>query len=294
MTRDTVTRLGSSVVQHGPCNDRVYLMKLVTEDTDTVIPAIEALADRYRYSKLFAKVPSSAKDRFCAAGYRIEAHVPGMFGGVEDGWFLARYPEPSRADPGETAPLTADVLRAARSKSEGCGNATIPPGFVIAEANQDDVHALAGLYEDVFETYPFPIHDPAYLRKTMDDGIRYFVVRAGDRVMAASSAEVDVSGQNAEMTDFATHPAYRGMGFCSALLRAMEEEMRRSGIRTSFTIARAAFYPINITFARAGYRFGGTLVNNTNICGAFESMNVWYRSLDGEKYRGDSEKTNPE
>ena len=282
MTSDTVTHLGSSVIQHGPCNDRVYLMKLVTEETDTIIPAIEALAEKHHYTKLFAKVPSSAKDRFCAAGYRAEAHVPGLYRGVEDGWFLARYPEPSRADPGETGPVTDDVLRAARSKSEGCGNATIPPGFVITEAKQDDVHALAELYENVFETYPFPIHDPAWLLETMDDGIRYFVVRAGDRVVAASSAEVDVSGLNAEMSDFATHPEYRGMGLCPALLAAMEGKMRCSGIRTAYTIARAAFYPVNITFARAGYQFGGTLVNNTNICGVFESMNVWYMSLDGE------------
>lgn len=280
MTTDIVTRLGSSVIQHGPCNDRVYLMKLVSEETDTIIPAIEALAEKHHYTKLFAKVPSSAKDRFCAAGYRAEAHVPGMFGGVEDGWFLARYPEPSRADPGETGPVTDDVLRVAISKSEGYRDAVVPPGFTITEAKQDDVHAIAGLYEEVFETYPFPIHDPHYLRETMDDNIRYFLVREGGRVVAASSAEMDASGKNVEMTDFATHPAYRGMGLCPALLTAMEEDMRRCGIRTSFTIARAAFYPINITFARAGYQFGGTLINNTNICGAFESMNVWYRSLD--------------
>jgi len=280
MTSDTVTCLGSSVIQHGPCNDRVYLMKLAVEDTDTIIPAIEALAGRYGYSKLFAKVPASAKDRFCAAGYRVEAHVPGMFGGVEDGWFLARYPDSSRADPGDAAPFTADLLRSAKSRPEPCGNGSAVSGVVIEEADRKDVDALAGLYADVFETYPFPIHDPEYLRETMDDGIRYFVVRAGDRVVAASSAEVDVSGLNAEMSDFATHPEYRGMGLCPALLAAMEGKMRCSGIRTAYTIARAAFYPVNITFARAGYQFGGTLVNNTNICGAFESMNVWYKSLD--------------
>ncbi|KAF1075258.1 putative beta-lysine N-acetyltransferase [Methanogenium sp. MK-MG] len=282
MKSDTVTRLGSSVIQHGPSNDRVYLMKLVSEDTETIIPAIEALAEQYHYSKLFAKVPASAKDRFLAAGYRVEAHVPGMYEGMEDGWFLARYPELLRADPGEVTPLTDDLLRAAMSQSDGCQNGGISSDFVIAEAKQEDLHALAALYKEVFETYPFPIHDPAYLRETMDDNIHYFIVRAGGRVVAASSAEVDLTGKNVEMTDFATHPACRGMGLCPALLTAMEEEMRRCGIRTSFTIARATFYPINITFARAGYRFGGTLVNNTNICGAFESMNVWYRSLDGE------------
>lgn len=285
MAIDTIARLGSSVVQHGPWNDRVYLMKLGSDDTDTIIPAIEALAEQYNYSKLFVKVPCSAKEQFCAAGYQAEAHVPGMFGGREDGWFLARYPEPSRADPGDAAPLTAEVLKSARSRPKPCGNSIMPSDFVIGEAGRADVDALAGLYEKVFETYPFPIHDPAYIRETMGEGIRYFVVRSGGRVVAASSAEVDASNRNAEMTDFATHPAYRGMGLCPALLANMEGAMRRSGIVTVFTIARAAFYPINIIFARAGYRFGGTLVNNTNICGAFESMNVWYKSLGGGDMR---------
>ncbi len=63
----------------------------------------------------------------------------------------------------------------------------------------------------------------------------------------------------------------------------MEEEMQRCGIRTSFIIARAAFYPVNITFARAGYRFGGTLVNNTNICGAFDSRQASKNNLKNGK-----------
>ena len=281
MARDTVIRLGSSAVQHGSCNDRVYLMSLAPEDTDMIIPAMEEMAKTYHYSKLFAKVPNSAKDRFCAAGYQVEAHIPGMYGGADDGWFLARFPEPARADPGDAAPLTDDVLKCAGLPSV-CENASMASGFVIQEAQTEDADALAELYANVFESYPFPIHDPDWLRKTMDDGIRYFAVWKDGQVVAASSAEMDIPGKNAEMSDFATHPEYRGEGLCPALLAAMEGTMRRSGILTVYTIARAAFYPINITFARAGYQFGGTLINNTHICGAFESMNVWYKSLTGE------------
>ncbi len=47
----------------------------------------------------------------------------------------------------------------------------------------------------------------------------------------------------------------------------------------AFIIARALSYPISATFAWVGYTWAGTLVNNTNIYGGFESMNVWYRSL---------------
>ena len=39
---------------------------------------------------------------------------------------------------------------------------------------------------------------------------------------------------------------------------------------------------MNITFARQDYVLAGTLVNNTNISGSLESMNVWYKSLAGK------------
>lgn len=276
---DQIIHIGTSLIQHGPCNDRIYLMNLMPEETEQVIPAIDALAEEHGYSKLFAKVPDAAKDRFSEAGYSVEAHIPQMYRGREDGWFLARYPDPDRANAGEDAAAIRDVLKVARDTTADRTACTIPDGYHITEAAPDDAPALAALYQEVFASYPFPIHDPAYLRETMADNVRYFLIMAGDHVVAASSAEVDPIGQNAEMTDFATHPDVRGRGLCPVLLQHMEEEMRRTGICTAYTIARAAFYPITVTFARAGYRFGGTLINNTQICGHFESMNVWYRSL---------------
>jgi len=36
---------------------------------------------------------------------------------------------------------------------------------------------------------------------------------------------------------------------------------------------------MNILLAGKGYSFDGTLVNNTNIAGQIESMNVWHKQL---------------
>jgi hypothetical protein len=36
---------------------------------------------------------------------------------------------------------------------------------------------------------------------------------------------------------------------------------------------------MNITFARAGFKFAGTLINNTHIAGRMENMNVWRKKL---------------
>ena len=55
--------------------------------------------------------------------------------------------------------------------------------------------------------------------------------------------------------------------------------MKRQGMHTAYTIARSLSAGMNITFAKLGYVFAGTLTNNTNISGKIESMNVWYKLL---------------
>ncbi|MEG6551485.1 putative beta-lysine N-acetyltransferase, partial [Desulfocurvibacter africanus] len=68
-------------------------------------------------------------------------------------------------------------------------------------------------------------------------------------------------------------------GLASILLARLEEEAARLGVLTAYTIARAVSPGMNITFARAGYAFDGTLTRNTNIAGALECMNVWHKPL---------------
>jgi len=82
------------------------------------------------------------------------------------------------------------------------------------------------------------------------------------------------------MTDFATLPSHRGRGIATHLLGVMDTHAREAGVRVAYTIARACSFGMNITFGRRGYRYAGTLVNNTQIAGSIESMNVWYKLLE--------------
>ena len=81
------------------------------------------------------------------------------------------------------------------------------------------------------------------------------------------------------MTDFAVLEKYRGNNLACHLLGAMEEKLPELGVKTAFTIARAKSFGMNITFAKSGYTYSGTLVNNTDISGQIESMNVWYKNI---------------
>lgn len=138
---------------------------------------------------------------------------------------------------------------------------------------------MVALYDHVFETYPFPIHDPEYLKETMESHVLYFgAFYEGDLVGIASS-EQSLPQRNAEMTDFAVDPKHRGRQLAYHLLIKMEGHMKAAGMNTLYTIARAKSYGMNMTFKKAGYHYTGTLYNNTQIGGQIESMHVWYKSL---------------
>ena len=275
---DTIVRRGKSRIQHGHLNNRVYVMYLAPEDIPGIIRYADELAGKERYSKIFVKVPESAVETFADNGYLTEATVPYFFKGREPAVFMAKYLDPKRRGIRDQTHLT-EVLSSAADRAGECELHSLPKGFSLMRAHPGDADEIAALFSTVFRTYPFPILDPAYLKKTMEEDIRYYLIRKDSVLAAVASCEVDGENKNAEVTDFATAALFRGRGLAAILLRTMETELRNEGILLAYTIARSLSYPMNITFAGAGYRFGGMLPNNTNICGSLESMNVWYKTL---------------
>jgi len=277
---DVIEKLGRSVIQHGKNSDRIYLMKLDPRDAATIIPRLERLAETKNYGKLFCKVPVSAAKSFVQSGYQEEARILRFFKGRLDAVFMCRFRKRERARVSEEhRALIAQALGLAEEK-RASSVAEPAPNQHVRQLDEKDMPQLAALYRAVFPSYPFPIFDEAYLRETMAAHIRYFGAFDGHRLVAASSAETDAEARNAEMTDFATAPEFRKRGLAVQLLRAMEADMQTAGFATLYTIARAVSVGMNVTFARCGYQFGGTLINNTQISGRIESMNVWYQNLD--------------
>lgn len=276
---DRVETLAGATIQHGPYNRRIYLMKLGDAEPDRLLPDLLDLCERESYSKIFAKVPARHEAAFLELGFQAEARVPGFFQGAEDAVFLGLYLDPARRRP-DRAGEVADIRVLAAGK-KARPSPKPGPELVLRRCGPADIPEMAPLYDQVFATYPFPISEPDFLAETMTSHVVYFGVWRKGRLVALSSAETDREDGNVEMTDFATLPERRGQGYARMLLARMEQAMREEGMATAYTIARAISPGMNITFARHGYRFGGCLVNNTNICGSIESMNVWYRSLAG-------------
>lgn len=276
MRPDEIIHLGNSLVQHGPANDRVYLMKLATEDLPGIARDICELGQRHGYTKLFAKVPEDAAEHFAAMGFVDEARVPFMCRGERAGYFMSKYMDRTRGVPVNAQRISAVLDQAERKRYDAAPSVA---GGETIRFRLEDAEELAELYGAVFKTYPFPLDDPSYIRQAMIADTAFFGIVSHGKIVAAASMEMDMVCQCAEMTDFATLPEYRGKGAAGRLLATMEDALRDVGIKVAYTIARAESFGMNIVFARAGYAFGGTLHNNTQIAGKLESMNVWHKQV---------------
>jgi putative beta-lysine N-acetyltransferase len=277
---DRIERVNHSLIQHGPNNDRIYLIKLDQRDLPGITDRLDDLSIAKRYTKIFAKVPEACLNAFLEKDYRKEATIPGMKNGAEDIHFVSKFFGSRRSfiSPSDRRQLNKKMHKVLEKKNSAA-KFSLPEGIQIRQLQQSDAEDLASLYQRVFKTYPFPIFEPAYLSKTMEEHIRYFGAFESDRLVAASSAEMDLEMSNAEMTDFATVPEFLGKNLSYFLLEAMEAQMRELEMKTLYTIARAESVGMNTTFARMDYKFAGTLLNNTMISGKIESMHVWYKPV---------------
>lgn len=279
---DRIETFGDSLIQHGSHSERAYLMKMSRDDLPELIPYLDNLALANGYTKIFAKVPETVEWQLRKDGYRTEAAIPDFFRGEQEVTFMGKYFVAERAK--EPHPeVVREVLEASRAKQAEATPVELPEGFSCRRLQPDDATAMTEVYREVFATYPFPIHDAGYLRETMASHVIYQGIFSGSRLVAIASAELDRKGQNAEMTDFATLPEQRGKGLANHLLAELEKTAEQEGIATAYTIARAYSFGMNITFAKNGYEFSGTLTRNTQIAGSLESMNVWYKALTGQE-----------
>lgn len=275
---DQIAEIGNGIVQHGKQNNRVYAMKVPKVNPKSFITKIEDLASDNEYKKIIAKVPDEIKHEFLKSGFVEEAHVPNFYMGKEDCCFVSKYMCPNRKKIINKDELKK-VLQVAHRNKGRLYSTNLKETFICRKAEIKDIGEMVSLYKKVFLNYPFPIHEESYIQSTMEDDVIYFGIWHNNKLIALSSSEVDWKSKNAEMTDFAVDPSHRGRNISSRLLQVMERDMKKHGIITAYTIARAVSYGMNCTFSKNGYHYAGTLYNNTHIASDIESMNVWYKAL---------------
>ncbi|NCC87091.1 MAG: putative beta-lysine N-acetyltransferase [Clostridia bacterium] len=276
---DSICKIGNSIIHHGQNSNRIYLMSLDVNDLPCITRELDELAAQKGYTKIIAKIPLCHKNIFETNGYKVEAVIPKFYKGESDGCFLCKYFDEAR-NIDTNLEEQNKIISIAKQKGTQTYIKQENKGFICRCATQKDASNMVEVYRNVFKTYPFPIHDEEYILKTMSEDVIYFGIWINNKLVALSSIEFQKNYSNAEMTDFAVLDEHRGKGYALYLLDVMENELKQIGIKTAYTIARAKSAGMNITFAKCGYTYAGTLVNNTDISGQIESMNVWYKHMN--------------
>jgi putative beta-lysine N-acetyltransferase len=260
-------------------NQRIQVLDYEARDPEMMIRGLVSEAHLRGYGKIFLKAPAFDQEALEDAGMVREASISGYFSG-QPAVVMSLYLRDDRME----RPFQSEqdeILQAIVSRPPDPTVPNLPDGYRMVIAEDADLEELAGLYQEVFDSYPFPITDPEYLLSTMKSHVIYRIVRDAEGfVVAAASAETSRRHRNAEMTDFATLPSQRGLGLAQHILAALEDDMADFAIPNVYTIARARSAGMNRVFYNRGYERTGTLFNNCHISGQFEDMHVWGKTLE--------------
>lgn len=222
--------------------------------------------------KLIIKARENDLLFFQAKGFSQEAFIKAYFNGA-DMYFLVKYFSAERAH----NPKHADeqhIVKKIVSEEMLSPETDLQ---IVSLAKPADSEELAQLYSAIFKVYPTPLGDPDYLRKTMEEGTQYVVIREQNKITSVASAEINRQYANAELTDCATLPEAQGKGHMKKLLSKLEEILVKEKIHCLYTIARAESYSMNKVFHQLNFTYSGRLINNCFIYSGLENMNVWYK-----------------
>ena len=247
-------------------------------DLALICRRLDYLASKNQFDKIFIKATAEDWQGFLAHGYMLEGIILHYFGG-ENAYVVSRFLSRDRI----TSPMLLEesaLIQELMERPRAQRSLELPEGYQLAVATEDDIPGLVILYSHVFESYPSPLTMPDFLLSTMRRNLVYAVIKDPDgNIVSAASADIDVKHRNAEMTDCATFSSERGKGLMRILLVRLEEELKRRGILCAYTLARATAPGMNKVFYDLTYEYCGRLINNCDISGGFEDINIWSKRL---------------
>ncbi len=246
------------------------------EISEDILKDIIEMAKGESLGKIISNINIKAIKAFISSGFQIEGMIYGFFKG-EDALCVSYFLDGRRVLSAEKDKEDAIVQRCMKSKTsfelKNMGN------IIIRDALKGDIPQMTELFKTVFETYPSPVFNEEYIKGNLNTSALYKVACIDGRVAAAASADMDKDNLNAEITDCATYPQYRGRGILSNLIYYLEQDLRERKFYCAYSLSRAINPGINMALYKHGYKCTGRMLNNCNICGSFEDMNIWSKRL---------------
>ncbi|MCO5141906.1 MAG: putative beta-lysine N-acetyltransferase [Oligoflexia bacterium] len=261
-------------------NQRIKILKYKAEDFQAMIMAIRWIAEANGFDKIICMASRSDWQKFLRFGYVLEAMIKYYLNG-DDAYVMSKFRSQERLSSGslmEEMLLIEKIL----NDSEQHVQTPLKENFRVRMAKPDDVPKLISLYQEIFETYPSPLIHSSYFEMVFQKDSIFAVCEDNGVIVSAASAELNHDYLSAELTDCATRKQVRGHGIMTHILQFLEVELQKRNYICSYTMARARSFGMNNVFYRMGYEFLGRLVNNCDIYGAYEDMNIWARRLNTE------------
>lgn len=242
-----------------------------------ILKRIESLVEQQQAEKLIIKGRRNDFLALMENGLQPEAIVERYFLG-SDAFFFSKYFTIDRKKNEHW--ITEDRMIHSIYQLEPIVEKNLPPKeYELKKADENCAAELSAMYRQVFQVYPTPLHDPAYVKKTMEDGTLYYVYFYQGKIVSAASAEINSFYKNAELTDCATLTEHRKYGLMKIILKELERELKSRGIFCSYSIARSLSFGMNAVLFQLGYSYRGRLMNNCYIYDKLENMNMWVKNL---------------
>lgn len=261
---------------HDPFNKRVRVDDY-HGNIRKVLRRTEKLADDWKVEKIIIKGRQEDLLALIESGYTLEASIDDYFLGSPC-YFFTKYLSLNRKT--NSFYLEGNEIIEQIYQLEKANLINDPPQqYTLSKATEHDAKQLATLYAQVFQIYPTPLNNEAYIKQTMREGTIYYYYSINGEIVSAASAEVNDFYKNAEITDCATLPEHRKFGLLKSVIAKLEEDLQNKGIFCVYSIARALSFGMNAALYQLHYNYRGRLINNCFIFDKIEDMNVWVKNL---------------
>jgi len=284
VTKENILKLSSveKAIDLDPHNKRIKVYQIPSEELFFPLKQeLEKIAQANQCEKIIFYCREDELDPLeQLSNCDHEGKINGFFQG-DDAYIYSLFLSPERNKP-IAKEEEERVMQIVENDQKWIKEIVLPEEFTMRSANIEDAPHMAELYDAVFETYPTPMNDAEYIAEMMESDVYFTIVEHQDTLVSACSADLFPAYNSAEMTDCATLPEYRGKGLLSHQFRHLEQKMRELGVQTLFSYTRALSVGMNLINARHGYEYTGRMLQNSNISGKLEDMNIWVKTLANE------------
>ncbi|MDD2620097.1 MAG: putative beta-lysine N-acetyltransferase [Syntrophomonadaceae bacterium] len=249
--------------------------------TDNIIIDIINLAKNKGLGKIISNCRSAYLQPLISNGFIIEGIINGFFQG-EDAFCISYFIDPFRQ-----AALKKEAGDSILYQCKSGTKRYLPQEkqqYIIRQTDTGDIPEMIRLFSTVFESYPSPVFSAEYLEKVMNKQLLFKVAEEDGKILSMASADMDKYNLNAEITDCVTYPEYRGKNILQNIIYSLEADLKEKGFLTAYSLARSINPGINKALSRMKYQYGGRLLKNCHICGGFEDMNIWVKSLGNKNF----------